>query len=401
MNLPGNTLDPSMIETIIHGLVSVKNGYAALPDGAEPLATLLFPQDRRFLAGRLCTLFGLERTQEDLLALCALPDARKWAEHLHSLWQRSSRLLRFHTSGSTGTPKEAEHPYYQLLEEAEAFAARTPGRARVVSVMATHHIFGFVTSLLLPRLLDIPVIIKPPLPTEAFFATLAPGDLLVAFPHFLERGAMLLAGRRTFPPDLLILSAGAPFSPDLEHTLRALGLVGLREVYGTTEHSAVGIRETTARPFQLLPYWRWNQQTQSLLRRLPGAAWSAEPAQDHLEWAEERSFLPKGRKDLAVQIGGINVFPLAVEETLRDHPGVLDCAVRLMRPEEGFRLKAFVVPDGNHAGPLTGGELRLWLAGHLPPQAVPRSFSFGPELPRTASGKAADWDIPDTTMETT
>jgi acyl-coenzyme A synthetase/AMP-(fatty) acid ligase len=73
---------------------------------------------------------------------------------------------------------------------------------------------------------------------------------------------------------------------------------------------------------------------------------------------------------------------------------VADCAVRLMRPEEGSRLKAFVVPrqDLVTATRLLR-DLRRLTADRLEPAARPKSIRFGKRLPRTAAGKAADWDI--------
>jgi long-chain acyl-CoA synthetase len=52
-----------------------------------------------------------------------------------------------------------------------------------------------------------------------------------------------------------------------------------------------------------------------------------------------------GRAEGAVQVGGVNVFPDVVGRVLTAHSGVAQAAVRLMRPEEGTRLKAFVVPQ--------------------------------------------------------
>jgi 4-coumarate--CoA ligase len=95
-----------------------------------------------------------------------------------------------------------------------------------------------------------------------------------------------------------------------------------------------------------------------------------------------------------VQIGGINVFPARVADILHRHPKVRDCAVRMMRPEEGTRLKAFVVPSDEAAsGHDLTQELRQWLATQLEMVSMPKSFSFGPILPRTSSGKLVDWDI--------
>jgi hypothetical protein len=89
------------------------------------------------------------------------------------------------------------------------------------------------------------------------------------------------------------------------------------------------------------------------------------PLQDRLEWIDGEHFVPNGRIDQAVQVGGTNVFPAYVAEVLAMHPGVAQCAVRLMRPDEGTRLKAFVVAaEGCAPAPLRA-ELASWLAERL------------------------------------
>ena len=103
-----------------------------------------------------------------------------------------------------------------------------------------------------------------------------------------------------------------------------------------------------------------------------------------------------GRRDRAVQVGGTNVYPDRVARVLRAHPKVADCAVRLMRPEEGWRLKAFVVPDGVSAGAIGDPadlrrELRRWLRDKVEASERPGSITLGAVLPLDDQGKAADW----------
>jgi acyl-coenzyme A synthetase/AMP-(fatty) acid ligase len=97
---------------------------------------------------------------------------------------------------------------------------------------------------------------------------------------------------------------------------------------------------------------------------------------------------------MAVQVGGINVFPGKVAEVLKEHPAVLDACVRLMRPDEGNRLKAFVVaraPDAD-LGALEQ-QLIGWTRDRLGAPERPLAFSFGAQLPAQANGKPADWII--------
>ena len=91
----------------------------------------------------------------------------------------------------------------------------------------------------------------------------------------------------------------------------------------------------------------------------------------------------------------MNVFPAYVADVLQLHAGVQEASVRLMRPDEGQRLKAFVVRRAGAAGDdaALGAALQAWTAERLAPAECPAAYSFGASLPRGASGKLADWII--------
>jgi acyl-coenzyme A synthetase/AMP-(fatty) acid ligase len=74
------------------------------------------------------------------------------------------------------------------------------------------------------------------------------------------------------------------------------------------------------------------------------------------------------------------------------HPLVDDAAVRLMRADEGQRLKAFVVPRPAAGAGFTQ-ELRAWIDARLAPMERPKAITLGPQLPQGALGKPADWSI--------
>ena len=219
---------------------------------------------------------------------------------------------------------------------------------------------------------------------------------------FLDIGAKpgWREGGGDLPPGLHGVTSAAPCPPEVIEGLLSRGLLtGMTEIYGATEFGAVGLRRRCRGEYDLLPHWRRERFTAETgteewgIRRAGGTAM---PLPDIVEWAEERRFCPVRRKDHAVQVGGVNVFPSRVEEALRAHPGVRDCAVRLMRPEEGVRLKAFVAPWDEtllQSSGRFGRELKIWLAERLEPAATPKTIRLGLDLPRTPSGKLADWDL--------
>ncbi len=92
-------------------------------------------------------------------------------------------------------------------------------------------------------------------------------------------------------------------------------------------------------------------------------------------------FLDGRREDLIIS-GGVNVYPLEVENALREHPGVEDVAVFGVPDEAwGHRVCAAVV------GPATEAELASYARERLSPPKRPKEWRFLEELPRTLTGK--------------
>ena len=65
-----------------------------------------------------------------------------------------------------------------------------------------------------------------------------------------------------------------------------------------------------------------------LERSLPDASHSPVRLEDHLLWLDDRNFLPTGRRDNAVQVGGVNVYPARIAAKIQSLPEIAACAVR-------------------------------------------------------------------------
>jgi malonyl-CoA/methylmalonyl-CoA synthetase len=86
-----------------------------------------------------------------------------------------------------------------------------------------------------------------------------------------------------------------------------------------------------------------------------------------------------------IKTGGYKVSALEIEEALRGHPSVADCAVvGVDDPEWGERVSAAVVASGDN---VTEKSLREWLTERIAPYKLPRRWVFVDELPRNAMGK--------------
>jgi 4-coumarate--CoA ligase (photoactive yellow protein activation family) len=299
--------------------------------------------------------------------------------------------LTFRTSGSSGSPKRCTHTLGLLWQETLELARLLPGRRRILSVVPSHHIYGFLFTVLLPRALGVAEVLDLRAAAPSTLLREArPGDLLVAHPGWWEQAARL---QPRFPDDVMGTSSTAPCPDPLARELADAGL-RLLQMYGSSETAGVGWRVEAGAPFILLPHWSRTGEVAELARALPDGGTASYPLQDRLEWEDDHRFRPAGRIDAAVQVGGVNVFPSYVAEVLRMHPRVAEASVRLMRPDEGARLKAFVVPaDAGVNEDALRAELLDWCAERLTTPERPAAISFGERLPRQASGKPADWII--------
>lgn len=94
-----------------------------------------------------------------------------------------------------------------------------------------------------------------------------------------------------------------------------------------------------------------------------------------------------GRTDDMIITGGENVYPAEVENTLEQHPSVLEAAVTGSPDEEYGEIVVahLLMRGGGTAAP--EDELRSWCRARLSPFQVPRRFVVHDTLPRNAAGK--------------
>jgi len=165
------------------------------------------------------------------------------------------------------------------------------------------------------------------------------------------------------------------------------------EFFGSSEIGVVCCRENPDTPFCLLPHVArgTGEHEGTLERLLPDGTLTRYPVLDNITWAGERSLRPGTRLDKAVQVAGVNVYPQHVSSVLERHEGVRQCLVRLMRPEEGYRLKAFIVPTQGWNEQALRASLAFFARKHLDDAQRPAHYSFGEDIPRGPIGKPTDW----------
>jgi 4-coumarate--CoA ligase (photoactive yellow protein activation family) len=375
------------------------------------------------LAGRLNQFFHLHETgiEDYLLRRRTLGD---WTDVVQQALAAGTSGITFQTSGSTGMPKTCTHAWQTLQQEAELLStllannASTRFAGQIVACVQPQHIYGFLFTALLPSLTGCTVLEGLHSSPAMWLQTLQRGDVVVSFPTYWQYVVSSIAA---FPKGICGVTSTAPCPENLTRELLTKGLERLVEVYGSSETGGVGFRTNTpsalAEWYELFPYWTLEQvhndddthhdDTRHYAVRHNSLQDATQiPLADALEHrlecqregthaaGERHLFKPVGRLDGAVQVGGVNVFPQTIAERLCTLECVKECAVRLMRPDEGTRLKAFMVLHEEWAGEQREeciSKIQNFIRQHYSAAEQPTSLTFGVALPRNSMGKLTDW----------
>jgi 4-coumarate--CoA ligase len=308
-----------------------------------------------------------------------------WVDWVMQAHAAGDGRMTVSTSGSTGSPRPCVHAVADLLEEAAVLATQFAGCRRVVALVPAHHLYGIIWTALLPDALDVPVVVR----TLGAPLGLAANDLVIAVP---DQWQALLRLIRNFPENVVGVSSAGSLDDGVAANLLAAGLARLVDIYGSSETGGIALRDVPATAYDLLPRWRLSAHDVSAHDgddwRLVDRTGRSCDLPDHIERVGERAVRPIGRRDGAVQVAGHNVWPERVARTLRTVDGVADAAVRL---HANGRLKAFVVLDRDRDPAEVSAKIEQAVVTHLTDPERPKSFRFGPALPRNAMGKLEDW----------
>ena len=103
---------------------------------------------------------------------------------------------------------------------------------------------------------------------------------------------------------------------------------------------------------------------------------------------ENGCYTYQGRTDDMFKSGGNWVSPVQVEEVLRNHPAVLECAVTSRRLESLVKPLAYVVLRAGCEGDMAlTRQLRAFVLERLPEYLCPVQFVFTETIPKTETGK--------------
>ncbi len=331
---------------------------------------------------------------------------------------RASGLM-IYTSGTTGKPKGARRAYrdssYAPLVDLLYRVGAGPADRHLVACPLYHGgAFGFFSMM---ATLGASCHIVEHFDAEAVLALIERERITSAFlvPTMLER---LLAVERAFDTSSLrwIASGAAPLATETARRFQARFGPVLWNFYGATETGLVSLaapEDHAARPGTIGRLLRGNRvallddagrevptgevgelyvRNAMLIGGYHGNPDAAAAATKQgmfsvgdLARRDADGYLYlEGRKTDMIISGGMNVYPREIEDRLREHPGVADCAVvGVPDAEWGERVVAYVVARGALDVDELARHCRDALAGYK----VPRRFELVGELPRNETGK--------------
>jgi len=348
----------------------------------------------------------------------------------------SRRAMILYTSGTTGKPKGAVLTHGNIAAQVRSLVSAWGWREddRILNVLPLHHVHGIVNVLTCALWVGATCELLPRFDADEIWDRLASGEvtLFMAVPTIYARlitaweGAeedrrrgwnegcrrlrLMVSGSAALPVSTLerwreitghvllerygMTEIGMALSNPLDGT-RVAGRVGTPlpgvEVRLVDERGAAvpegqsGEIEVRG-PGVFREYWNQPEATRATFR----GDWFRT---GDLAVFEDGRYRILGRSSVdIIKSGGFKISALEIEECLRQHPAVEDCAVvGLDDPEWGQRIAAVVrLRPGAKAGP---AELQAWARERLAPYKVPREVRLVGALPRNAMGKVFKPDV--------
>lgn len=129
-------------------------------------------------------------------------------------------------------------------------------------------------------------------------------------------------------------------------------------------------------------YWRNHEKTKATMR----GEWMF--AGDWYRQDEDGFFWYEGRSDDMIKVSGLWVSPVEVENTLGEHPAVVEAAAVGVPVDGLMRVRAHIIlREGYEPSDALVVELQEWCKERLKRYQYPHLVEFVDELPKTVTGK--------------
>jgi malonyl-CoA/methylmalonyl-CoA synthetase len=340
------------------------------------------------------------------------------------------RAMIIYTSGTTGRPKGAVTTHQNIGAQIGSLveAWRWTPADRLLLVLPLHHVHGVINGLGCALAVRATCEILQEFDAERVWARLASGEISVftAVPTMYHR---LIASWENASPEVqrarsagvrnirLMMSGSAALPVRTLERWREITGHTLLERYGMTEigmalsnpldgerlpgHVGQPLPDVEVRvvderavpvpdgfpgelevrgPTVFLEYWQRPDETGAAFRD----GWFRTGDVAVLDRGAYR-LLGRTSVDI-IKTGGYKVSALEIEEVLRLHPAIAECAVVGVVDEDwGERVSAAV--ELRAGASLSLDELQRWAKSQLAPYKIPRALQEVPALPRNAMGK--------------
>jgi malonyl-CoA/methylmalonyl-CoA synthetase len=348
--------------------------------------------------------------------------------------------MMVYTSGTTGKSKGVVTTHANIVAQVTSLVTAWGWRADdwILLVLPLHHVHGIINVLTCALWAGARCEMSPKFDAEQVWARIAAGELTLFMAVPTIYGKLITAWeaaaperRRAWsagcgPPRMRLMVSGSAALPvqRLERWREISGHV-LLERYGMTEigmalsnplHGErrpgfvgtplpgveVRLVDEAGRPVRdgggapgeievrgatvFLEYWRRPDATAAAFRD----GWFRT---GDVAVVEHGTYRILGRSSVdIIKTGGYKVSALEVEEVLRTHPAIAECAVvGVEDPEWGERISVAVEPRGEAR--LTLAALQAWAKDRLAPYKIPRALRSVPALPRNAMGKVTKGEV--------
>jgi malonyl-CoA/methylmalonyl-CoA synthetase len=346
------------------------------------------------------------------------------------------RAMIVYTSGTTGRPKGAVSTHANIGAQIASLVSAwgwSP-RDHLLLVLPLHHVHGIINGLGSALAVRATCEMLPQFDAERVWDRLASGDITVftAVPTIYNR---LIASWDAASPDVqqaraagarrlrLMMSGSAALPVQTLERWRAITGHTLLERYGMTEIGMAlsnpldgerrpgyvgqplpgvevrlvdehgrppadgGPGELEVRgPAVFLEYWQRPDETKAAFRD----GWFRT---GDMAVLEDGAYRLLGRTSVdIIKTGGFKVSALEIEEVLRTHPAIAECAVVGVHDRDwGERVSAAV--ELRAGAVLSLDELQTWAKPLLAPYKIPRALATVTALPRNAMGKVVKPEV--------
>ncbi|HEY8667238.1 MAG TPA: class I adenylate-forming enzyme family protein [Tepidisphaeraceae bacterium] len=414
---------PNQAEYIVAYLAIVSTGAAVFPISPElTVVEIATAAERSGAAGILAPsalLQLLDKSNLDALLRIPLDDVIRSAlgAQRPSRMGSSAAAMLLQSSGTTGQPKIVRRGAAALDAVSEAMVEAVGFRPsdHVLACVPLCHSYGVEHGLLAPIFAGSCIHLCRGFELSVVQRALSQEQITLfpAVPFMLEMLCQLVDD---VPATKLhkVYSAGGRLPATVAEVIQHRFDIRIGQVYGATEIGSVTFNDPSSAEFDPttvgLPMRGVSIRIldDAMTPQLPGTDGHVAIAADsmlseyvggeavHLQDGhfltgdlgrvnESGALTITGRTKLLIDVGGLKVNPLEVEEVLARHPKIAECVVVPIEITQTVsRLKAIVVV---REGEVSEAELRQFARQNLASYKVPRVFEMRPSLPRSAAGK--------------